>query len=340
MRWQGVWLLPAGLALLLGGCGGDDGEVLTVRAAPWGAASGVSIGQVLQDRSACARSSWRSVGDGSGGRIVEYACERAGVRGYLQASLSQEVGPLQRAAESEQARFEARLRGEWRELLVLERQRQEMLRRHAQEAQRDADHRQRHLEDLRVLGDMKECGSFRPQSLSAEAAPQRLVLAAQACAQAGRAGGHVYARERERTLVRLRAALPRYDEARLGREAALQAMDRTLEQQEAALRRLEEDRPEAGERIRRSLAARMEAMRLRLGQVGRVRELTRWSVAGARVAYLDTALAMECGVRTLTEAMPLDTLVEDLGEGQAVPRQGGALARTLDGLWARCLQQP
>ena len=61
MRWQGVWLLPAGLALLLGGCGGDDGEVLTVRAAPWGAASGVSIGQVLQDRSACARSSWRSV---------------------------------------------------------------------------------------------------------------------------------------------------------------------------------------------------------------------------------------------------------------------------------------
>ena len=36
MRWQRVWLLPAGLALLLGGCGGDDGEVLTVRAAPWG----------------------------------------------------------------------------------------------------------------------------------------------------------------------------------------------------------------------------------------------------------------------------------------------------------------
>ncbi len=76
MRWQGVWLLPAGLALLLGGCGGDDGEVLTVRAAPWGAASGVSIGQVLQDRSACARSSWRSVGDGSGGRIVEYAVHK------------------------------------------------------------------------------------------------------------------------------------------------------------------------------------------------------------------------------------------------------------------------
>src|SRR2546427_9150896 len=37
------------------------------------------------------------------------------------------------------------------------------------------------------------------------------------------------------------------------------------------------------------------AMRLRLNQVGRVRELTRWSVAGARVVYLDTALAMECG---------------------------------------------
>lgn len=340
MRWQRVWRLSAGLVLLLGGCGGDDGEVLAVQAAPWGGASGVSVGQVLEERTACVRSAWRSVGDGGGGRIVEYACERAGVRDYLQAGLRQKIGQLQRGAEGEQARFEARLRGGWRELLVLERQRQEMLGRHALETLRDADHRHRHLEDLRVLGDMQECGSFRPQSLSAEASPQRLVMAAQACAQVGRAAGYVYARERERTLVRLRAALPRYDEARLGREAAVQAMDRTLEQQEAALRRLEEDRPEAGERIRRSLAARTEVMRLRLGQVGRVRELTRWSVADARVAYLDTALAMECGVRTLTEAVPLDTLLEELGEGLAVPRQGGALARALDVLWARCLQQP
>jgi len=145
---------------------------------------------------------------------------------------------------------------------------------------------------------------------------------------------------RQQTLERMRAALPRYDEARLGREAALRALERTLEQQEAALRRLEEDRPETGERIRRSLAERLEAMRLRLNQVGRVRELTRWSVAGARVVYLDTALAMECGMRTLSHAVPLEAMIEDLAEDLAVPRQEAALARALDGLWLRCLQQP
>src|SRR2546427_4645464 len=81
MRWQRVWLLPSSLVLVLGGCGGDDGDVLAVRAASWGGASGVSIGQVLQERNACARSAWRSVGDGSGGRIVEYTCERSGTHG-------------------------------------------------------------------------------------------------------------------------------------------------------------------------------------------------------------------------------------------------------------------
>lgn len=340
MRWRRMWRLPAGLFLLLCGCGGDDGEVLAVQAAPWGGASGASIGHVLQERRACMRSAWRSVGDGRGGRIVEYTCERAGAHEYLRARLRQEAEQLQQGADGEQARFEARLRGGWRELLVLERQRQEMLGRHVLEAQKDAERMRRHLEDLGTLEEMKECRSFRPQRLSAEASPQRLVLAAGACARVGRSAEHVYAREREHTLGRLRAALPRYGEARLGREAALQALDRTLEQQSAALRRLEEERPETGERIRRVLAGRLEAMRVRLDQIGRVRERTRWSVAGARVVYLDTALAMECSLRTLTEAVPLDTLVEDLGEGLAVPRQGAALGRALDGLWTRCVQQP
>jgi hypothetical protein len=334
-----MWRLPAGLVLLLGGCGGDDGEVLAVQAAPWGGASGASIGQVLQERKRCTRSAWRSVGDGGGGRIVEYACERDGAHAYLQARLRQEGEQLQHGADAEQARFEARLRGGWRELLVLERQRQEMLGRHAFEAKKDADRRRRHLEDLGALEAMKDCLSFRPQSLSAEASSQRLVMSAQACASGGRIAGHVYAREREQALARLRADLPRYDEALLGREGALQALDRTLEQQEAALRRLEEERPEAGERIRQALAGRLETMRLRLNQIGRVRELTRWSVSGTRVVYLDTAVAMECSMRTLTEAVPLDTLAERLDEEAAVP-QGGMLARALDALWARCMQDP
>lgn len=340
MRWQRVWLLPSSLVLVLGGCGGDDGDVLAVQAASWGGASGVSIGQVLQERKACARSAWRSVGDGSGGRIVEYTCERSGTHGYLQLRLRQDAEQLQQAADGEQARFEARLRGGWRELLMLERQRQEMLGRHRLEAQKDAERMRLHLEDLRMLEEMTDCRSFRPQGLGAEAAPQRLVLAADACVRSGRPAEPVYARERKQTLERMRAALPRYDEARLGREAALRALERTLEQQEAALRRLEEDRPETGERIRRSLAERLEAMRLRLNQVGRVRELTRWSVAGARVVYLDTALAMECGMRTLSHAVPLEAMIEDLAEDLAVPRQEAALARALDGLWLRCLQQP
>lgn len=338
MRWQGVWLLPASFAMLVGACGGDDGEILAVKAAPWGGASGASIGQVLADRQACVRSAWRSVGDGAGGRIVEYACEREGAHAYLQAMLRQETGQLQRGARDEQARFEARLRGGWRELLVLERQRQEMRERHALEAQRDDGHMRRHLEDLRRLEEMGDCRSFRPQELSADAYARRLVLSAEACARAGRSADPVYGRERQQALARLRAGLPRYDEARLGREAALQALDRTLEQQEAAMRRLEEDRPETGERIRRTLAGQMEARRLRLGQVGRVRELTRWNVGGTRVAYLDTAVAMECGLRTLTQAVALDTMIEDLSEDLPLPRQGGALARVLDGLWLRCSQ--
>nr|WP_232245291.1 hypothetical protein [Delftia acidovorans] len=315
------------------------------------------------------------MGDGSGGRIVEYTCERSGTHGYLQLRLRQDAEQLQQAADGEQARFEARLRGGWRELLMLERQRQdaeqlqqaadgeqarfearlrggwrellmlerqrqEMLGRHRLEAQKDAERMRLHLEDLRMLGEMTDCRSFRPQGLGAEAAPQRLVLAADACVRSGRPAEPVYARERKQTLERMRAALPRYDEARLGREAALRALERTLEQQEAALRRLEEDRPETGERIRRSLAERLEAMRLRLNQVGRVRELTRWGVAGARVVYLDTALAMECGMRTLSHAVPLEAMIEDLAEDLAVPRQEAALARALDGLWLRCLQQP
>lgn len=336
MRWQRMWLMSAGFVLLLGGCGSDADEVLAVKAAPWGGASGASIGQRLQERRACARSDWRSVGDGRGGRIVEYACERGGAQAYLQARLQQDSERLQREALGEQARFEARLRGGWRQLLVLGRQRQEMLDRHAQEAQSDGVHLRRHLEDLRLLESMTDCRSFSPQKLSAEASPPRLVLSAEACVRAGRSAARVYGRERQQTLAQLRAGLPRYDEARLGREAALQVLDWTLEQQEAAMRRLEEDRPEAGERIRQALARRQTAMRLQHGQVGRVRELTRWSVAGARVIYLDTAVAMECGLRTLTQSVALDTMTEDLGEDLAMPRQGTALGRVLDGLWERC----
>lgn len=338
MHWQRVWWLPASFAMLVGCCGGDDGGILAVKAAPWGGASGASIGQVLADRQACVRSAWRSVGDGAGGRIVEYACEREGAHAYLQARLRQETGRLQLGAQDEQARFEARLRGGWRQLLVLERQRQEMLDRHALEETQDDERRRRHLEDLDLLEEMRDCRSFRPQKLSAEAYSRRLVLSAEACARAGRSADPVYGRERQQTLAQLRAALPRYDEARLGREAALQALDRILEQQEAAMRRLEEERPETGGRMRRILVAQQEARRLRLGQVGRVRELTRWNVGGARVAYLDTAVAMECGLRTLIQAVPLDTMIEDLSEDLATPRQGGALARVLDGLWARCSQ--
>lgn len=336
MRWQRMWLLSGGFALLLAGCGGDADELLAVKAAPWGGASGASIGQVLTARKACTRSDWRSVGDGRGGRIVEYVCERGGAQAYLLSRLQQDSERLQRDAQGEQARYEARLRGGWRELLVLGRQRQEMLARHAQEAQSDGGHLRRHLEDLSLLEAMTDCRSFSPQRLSAEASPARLVLSAEACVRAGRSGARIYGRERQQTLDQLRAGLPRYDEARLGREAALQVLDRTLEQQEAAMRRLEEDRPEAGERIRQALASRQTAMRLQHGQLGRVRELTRWSVADTRVVYLDTAVAMECGVRTLVQAVALDTLTNDLGVDLAVPAQGSALARVLDGLWERC----
>lgn len=336
MRWQRMWPSAAGLVLLLGGCGGDDGGVLAVKAAPWGAASGTSIGRVLGERKACVRSTWRSVGDGGGGRIVEYACERDGVHGYLQARLRQEGELLQRGAQGEQARFEARLRGGWRELLGLQRQRQEMLARHALEARKEDERMRRHLEDMRLLEEMRDCRSFRPQQLSAEASPQRLVLSAEACARTGRAAVAIYGREREQVLARLRAELPRHDEARLGREAALQALDRTLEQQEAAMRRQEEDRPEAGERIRQALAGQMETMRRQMSLVGRVRERMRWNVSGPRVTYLDTAVAMECGMRTLTQAVALETLAEDLAEDLPVPRQGSTLARVIDGLWMRC----
>lgn len=339
MRWQRMWLMPWGLVLVLVGCGGDDGEVLAVRAAPWGGASGSSIGLVLKERAACARSSWRSVGDGGGGRIVEYVCERQGAQEYLQARLRQEVELLQHNAQGEQARFEARLRGGWRELLVLERQRQEMLARHALEAANDDALLRGHLKDLSLLEQMKDCRSFSPQKLGAEASPQRLVLSAEACVRSGRAAAQVYGREREQTLARLRANLPRYDEARFGREAAMRALDRTVEQQEAAMRSLEDDRPEAGARIRQGLAGQLEATRLRLAQVGRVRELTRWSVKDAQVVYLDTTVAMECGTRTLTQAVALDTVIEDLAEDLPKPRQGGALARALDGLWVRCSRQ-
>ena len=58
-------------------------------------------------------------------------------------------------------------------------------------------------------------------------------------------------------------------------------------------------------------------------------------VAGARVVYLDTALAMECGLRTLSHAVPLEAMIEDLAEDLAVPQQEAALARALDGLWLR-----
>ncbi len=336
MQWHRTWLLRAGFVVLLGACGGDDGEVLAVKAAPWGGASGASIGQVLAQRKACTRSAWRSVGDGQGGRIVEYACERTGAHEYLRVRLRQEAELLQRDAQGEQARFEARLRGSWRELLVLERQRQDMQARHALEAKKDEERKRRHLEDMVLLEEMKDCHGFSPQKLSAEAAPQRLVLAAQACVRSGRLAAQVYGRERQQALARLRAGLPRYEEARLGREAALQALDRTLEQQAAAMRRLEEDRPEAAERIRQTLAGQLDAMRLRLARIGRVRELTRWNVSGARVVYLDTSVAMECGMRTLGQAVALDTVIEDLADDLSVPRQGGALARVLDGLWLRC----
>src|SRR5256885_16359870 len=71
---------------------------------------------------------------------------------------------LFRSADGEQARFEARLRGGWRELLMLERQRQEMLGRHRLEAQKDAERMRLHLEDLRMLEEMTDCRSFRPRS--------------------------------------------------------------------------------------------------------------------------------------------------------------------------------
>src|SRR2546427_3684627 len=120
MRWQRVWLLPSSLVLVLGGCGGDDGDVLAVRAASWGGASGVSIGQVLQERNACARSAWRSVGDGSGGGILEDTCGRSGTHGYLQLRLRQDAEQLQQAAGGEQAPREARLRGGGRGFALLD----------------------------------------------------------------------------------------------------------------------------------------------------------------------------------------------------------------------------
>src|SRR5256885_17195828 len=88
------------------------------------------------------------------------------------------------------------LRGGWRELLMLERQRQEMLGRHRLEAQKDAERMRLHLEDLRMLEEMTDCRSFRPQGLGAEAAPQRLGLAADACVRSRRPARPGYARER------------------------------------------------------------------------------------------------------------------------------------------------
>ena len=293
--------VPLALAVLLTGClGGDVSRVKDSKLKGW---PQYTVGQLLDKRQVCSSTKWHSFTDKRDRKIVEYVCDYAPAKAYLQESTEKSLVAIQRDREFYAANEKTSLEDKRKKLdeaIAFHEQqlaKKELLEQDGSQAIQLAER------DFEIMRSVKSCAGINPEALGDKKIQARAILIASDCTP--------------RTEQLIVQELAGYIKGQIGdrrreKEKALNDSLRYVTHGETQVRVLKQDLEESLAKSEKSARGpdsdvpRELRLQARLTAFQGVREVSQWTLIDGEPTYLGSR------VDVLFENQPIEVPVDAL----------------------------